>query len=151
MLEHTQVVVAAENDTRNIFQISAESRHENGFASISRQMKERFPGIKYLLTSPREQISATHNRLSGMLWNGTDYMETGMYNMEQIVERIGSGDTFIAGFIYAFLEGWSDQQKIDFATAAAILKHSFEGDIMLGSVEDVLQVMKGDTGGRIKR
>jgi len=151
MLEHTQVVVAAENDTRNIFQISAESRHENGFVSISRQMKERFPGIRYMLTSPREQISATHNRLSGMLWNGTDYLETRSYDMPQIVERIGSGDAFMAGFIYAALESWSDQQKIDFATAAAVLKHSYEGDIMLGSVAEILLVMEGDTGGRIKR
>jgi 2-dehydro-3-deoxygluconokinase len=151
MLEHTQVVVASENDTRNIFRISAENTKENGFVSISRQMKERFPGIRYMLTSPREQISATHNRLSGMLWNGTDLLETRTYNMEQIVERIGSGDTFMAGFIYAVLQGWSDQQKIDFATAAAVLKHSYEGDIMLGSVEEVLQVMEGDTGGRIRR
>lgn len=151
MLEHTQVVVASENDTRNIFRISAENIQENGFVSISRQMKERFPGIRYILTSPREQISATHNRLSGSLWNGADFLETRSYNMEQIIERIGSGDTFMAGFIYAVLMGWSDQRKIDFATAAAVLKHSYEGDIMLGSVEEVLQVMDGDTGGRIKR
>lgn len=151
MLELTQVVVASENDTRNIFGIYADKSSGNDFISICLQMKKRFPSIRYMLTSPREQLSATHNRLSGWLWNGTDFLETRNYNMEQIVERIGSGDTFMAGFIYAALQGWSDQQKIDFATAGAVLKHSYEGDIMLGSVEQVLQVMEGDTGGRIIR
>jgi 2-dehydro-3-deoxygluconokinase len=78
-------------------------------------------------------------------------METGNYNMEQIVERIGSGDSFIAGYIYAALQGWSDQQKIEFAVASAVLKHSYEGDLMLGSVEQIMQVMNGETGGRIIR
>jgi 2-dehydro-3-deoxygluconokinase len=151
MLALTQVVVASENDTRNIFGIAAGKDKGNGLISICSQMQSRFPAIRYMITSPREQISATHNRLSGWLWNGSDFMETRNYNMEQIVERIGSGDTFMAGFIYAALQCWNDQQKIDFATASAVLKHSFEGDIMLGSVEQVLQVMEGDTGGRIIR
>jgi 2-dehydro-3-deoxygluconokinase len=151
MLALTQVVVASENDTRNIFGIAAEKGSENEFVSICSQMKKRFPAIRYVITSPREQLSATHNRLTGWLWNGNDFMQTRNYNMEQIVERIGSGDTFMAGFIFASLKGWSDQQKIDFATAAAVLKHSFEGDIMLGTVEQVMQVMEGDTGGRIIR
>jgi 2-dehydro-3-deoxygluconokinase len=151
MLALTQVVVASENDTRNIFGISANGQNGNPFVSIGGQMKDRFPSIRYMLTSPREQLSATHNRLSGWLWNGTDFVETRNYNLEQIVERIGSGDAFIAGFIYAALQGWSDRQKIEFATASAVLKHSLEGDIILGTVEQVLQVMEGDTGGRIIR
>jgi 2-dehydro-3-deoxygluconokinase len=151
LLELTQVVVASENDTRNIFGISAEKDADNAFVSVSRQMKKRFPAIRYVITSPREQVSATHNSLSGCLWNGLDLVVTRNYNMEQIVERIGSGDAFMAGFIYAALEGWNDQQKIDFATASAVLKHSLEGDIMFCPVEQVLQVMEGDTGGRIIR
>jgi 2-dehydro-3-deoxygluconokinase len=151
MVALTQVVVASENDTGNIFGINAEKESANAYISICNQMKMRFPAIRFIITSPREQLSATHNRLSGWLWNGTDFMETRHYQLEQIVERIGSGDAFMAGFIYASLEGWGDQQKIDFATATAVLKHSYEGDIFLGSVEQVLQLMNGETGGRIIR
>jgi len=151
MVALSQVVVASENDTRNIFGIAAEETSDNAFISICHQMKKRFPAIRSMITSPREQLSATHNRLSGWLWNGDAFMKTGNYNMEQIVERIGSGDAFMAGYIYAALQGWNDQQKIDFATISAVLKHSYEGDIMLGSVEQVLQVINGDTGGRIVR
>ena len=151
MLALTQVVVASENDTRNIFGISADGQKDPGFISICRQMKARFPNIRYMITSPREQLSATNNRLSGWLWNGNNFLETRKYNIEQIVERIGSGDAFVAGFIYAALEQWNDQQKIEFATASAVLKHSFEGDMMLSPVEQVLQLMEGDTGGRIVR
>ena len=151
MVALTQVVVASENDTHNIFGITAEKESANGYISICNQMKKRFPAIRYIITSPREQLSATHNRLSGWLWKEDGFLETGIYNMEQIVERIGSGDAFMAGFIYAALQGWSDKQKIEFATASAVLKHSYEGDIMLGSVDEVLKVMSGETGGRIIR
>ncbi len=151
MVALTQVVVASENDTGKIFDIVAEDKSANGFVSVCNQMKKRFPAIRYVITTPREQLSATHNRLTGWLWNGDEFMETVNFNLEQIVERIGSGDSFIAGFIYAALQGWSDQQKIDFATASAVLKHSYEGDIMLGSVDQILQVVNGETGGRIIR
>ncbi|MGL6268396.1 MAG: PfkB family carbohydrate kinase [Chitinophagaceae bacterium] len=147
----TQVIVASENDTHNIFGITAEKDSANAYISICNQMKKRFPANRFYITSPREQLSASHNRLSGWLWNGDDFLETRNYNMEQIVERIGSGDAFMAGFIYAALQGWNDQQKIDFATASAVLKHSIEGDIMLSTIEQVLQVMNGETGGRIVR
>ena len=151
LLALTQVVVASENDTFNIFGIKAGDESDDPFVSVCRQMKNRFPAIRYMITSPREQVSATHNRLSGWLWNGTDFLATRQYNMEEIVERIGSGDAFMAGFIYAALKGWNDRQKIEFATATAVLKHSLEGDIMFCPVEQVVQVMEGDTGGRIIR
>ena len=71
--------------------------------------------------------------------------------MDNIVERIGSGDAFMAGFIFAFLKGWDDQQKIDFATASAVMKHSVEGDVSLVSSQEILDLVNGYTGGRIKR
>lgn len=71
--------------------------------------------------------------------------------MDNIIERIGSGDAFIAGFIFGCLNGWDNQKKIDFATASAVLKHSVEGDVNRASSQEVLELMNGATGGWIKR
>jgi 2-dehydro-3-deoxygluconokinase len=152
LVSKSQVVVASENDTSKIFGITERKTNgESVFISISKQMMERFPSIRYLVSSERENISACHNRLSGQLWNGKEFFQTREYDLDNIIERIGSGDAFIAGFIYGCFENWSDQQKIDFAAASATIKHSIEGDINIAGLDEVVGVMQGKSGGQIKR
>jgi 2-dehydro-3-deoxygluconokinase len=152
LVAKSNVVVASENDTSKIFGIDAEKvENETAFVSVSKQMMERFPSIQYVISSERDNISASHNKLSGQLWNGKELLQTKVYDLDNIIERIGSGDAFIAGFIYGFFEKWSDQQKLDFAVASAVLKHSIEGDINLVSIDEVMGVMQGKSGGQIKR
>jgi 2-dehydro-3-deoxygluconokinase len=146
----SHVIVAAETDTAKIFGIEGEAT-EDGFRKIADQMKKRFGSIECLLSSRRETISSSHNRLSGVLWNGVDVLQTRTYEMDNIIERIGSGDAFIAGYIYGHLKGWNDRQKIDFATASAVMKHSVEGDINRVSAREILDLVEGNTGGWIKR
>lgn len=152
LVAKSNVIVASENDASKIFGINAvKGNGETGFISISKQMMERFPSIQYVISSERENISACHNKLSGELWNGNEFLQTREYDLDNIIERIGSGDAFIAGFIYGSFEKWSDQQKLDFAVASAVIKHSIEGDINIVSIDEVVGVMQGKNGGRIKR
>jgi 2-dehydro-3-deoxygluconokinase len=150
MVALSQVIVAAESDTKNIFGINGEASNE-GFRSITEKMKKRFPSLEYMLSSRRESPTASYNRISGILCDGTQVLQTSAYEMDNIVERIGSGDAFIAGFIYGCLQEWDDQQKLDYATASAVMKHSVEGDVNLVSAPEILDLLKGFTGGRIKR
>ena len=150
MVALSQVIVAAESDTSKIFGIDGEAT-DKGFQQISVKMQERFPSIQYMICTRRESDSASFNRLSGILFRKNNLVQTRVYEMDNIVERIGSGDAFMAGFIFAFLKGWDDQQKIDFATASAVMKHSVEGDVSLVSSQEILDLVNGYTGGRIKR
>ena len=150
MVAMSQVVVASENDTAGIFGISA-VEGEEPFASVSGQMKERFPAITCMISSVRENITASHNRLSGIMWNEGRLTRSKTYDLDPIVERIGSGDAFMAGFIHASLQSWPDGRRIEFATAAAAFKHSLEGDILFASPGEIQELADGSGGGQIKR
>ena len=69
----------------------------------------------------------------------------------RIVDRVGGGDSFGAGLIYAMLKGYAPQERIDFATAASCLKHSIEGDFNAVSVDEVTLLAKGNASGRVQR
>jgi 2-dehydro-3-deoxygluconokinase len=146
LVERSTVLVAAASDTESIFGISGES-----YATLAQNLKQRFPRMQHLLASRRTGISADHNTLGGIYWNGMEVLESKTHDVDNIVDRIGSGDSFISGFIYGSFQGFSDQEKIDFAAASAVLKHSIEGDHNLASVAEIRNLMLGETGGRVKR
>lgn len=146
LVEKSTVVVAAASDTESIFGITADN-----YADLARAMKQRFPKMQMMMASRRTGVSADHNTLGGIYWNGQDVLESRVHDVDNIVDRIGSGDSFISGFIYGYFNGYSDQDKVEFAAAAAVLKHSIEGDHNLASVAEIRNLMSGETGGRVKR
>lgn len=146
LVEKSTVVVAAASDTESIFGITADN-----YADLAMAMKKRFPRMQMMMASRRTGVSADHNTLSGIYWNGKEVLESRTYDVDNIVDRIGSGDSFISGFIYGYFNGYSDQDKIEYAAAAAVLKHSIEGDHNLASVAEIRNLMSGETGGRVKR
>jgi 2-dehydro-3-deoxygluconokinase len=85
-----------------------------------------------------------------MLYDGEDYYFSKKYAVH-IVDRVGGGDSFGAGLIYAMMNLYSSQDTIEFAAAASCLKHSVEGDYNMVSVEEVRTLMKGDGSGRVQR
>jgi 2-dehydro-3-deoxygluconokinase len=151
MIAGSTVIVAGPNDTQRILGIFPEEELADPVESVSRQLMARFPKVKEVLGSSRENITASHNRLLGTLWDGNDLLVSRTYDLTGIVERIGSGDAMMAGFIHGRLAGWDAQKCLEFALAAAAIKHSIPGDICLATVEEVTEVMEGHSGGRIKR
>ena len=85
-----------------------------------------------------------------MLYDGTDYAFSKSYHLH-IVDRVGGGDSFGAGLIYALLSGKNTQDAIEFAVAASALKHSVEGDYNRVSVAEVEKLAGGDASGRVQR
>lgn len=145
------VIVCSEGDAADIFNITPKAEEVNSFISIGKQLIERFPQIKQVITTRRETFSASHNQLKGILYNGNNYLETSTYDINPIVDRIGGGDAFMAGFIYGTLHYKNEQEALTFAVAASALKHTIEGDVNLVSISEVEQVMEGDVSGRLLR
>ena len=98
----------------------------------------------------RQGISASVNRYSAMLSRREGTCRSRQYEI-QIVDRVGTGDAFAAGLIFGLLSGFESQRAIDFAAAAACLKHSIPGDFNLASREEVEQLLAGDQAGRVQR
>lgn len=107
-------------------------------------------GFKTVAFTRRESFSASDNDYSGALYTADGFAESRTYSM-RIVDRVGGGDAFAAGLIYAMTHGYDLQKAVDFAVAAAVLKHSIEGDVAYITVDEIEQLAGGDGTGRVQR
>jgi 2-dehydro-3-deoxygluconokinase len=145
LIEHCDVVIAGITDMQNCADISG-----SNFEKACVNFRNRFANVTKIATTHRESVSSSHNVISASLWNG-ELSKSREYDLTHIVDRVGSGDAFMAGLIYARLKGKDDQQALEFATAACALKHSIEGDVNLVSVEEVDTLVKGENVGKLLR
>ncbi len=130
--------------------------------AAARQLAGHFPGLRLVAMTLREAISASHQRLGGLLYE----VESGqlweaprpqgarpLYDMPQLVDRLGGGDAFAAGLIFALTEAapTAPQAALDFAVAASCLAHSVEGDFNLATAEEVAALAQGIGAGQVNR
>lgn len=149
MIAGCDMIVAGKFDALDILGIEAAADEDENI-SIFKQIMERFPRIKKVFNTSRGAVTASHNTLSGNLYNG-QALKTKTYDINPIIDRIGGGDAFMAGFIYGQLTYQDDQKALDFAVAASVLKHTIEGDTNLATVAEVENIIDGDTSGRLLR
>ncbi len=122
------------------------------FLSVCEQMIKKFPKAKKVITTLRGSISASHNTWAGVLYDGTTLFQTRQYQITDIVDRVGGGDSFMGGLIYGLLKyPEDDQNALNFAVAASCLKHTIKGDANLVTVAEVEKLMGGDASGRVAR
>ena len=121
------------------------------YLSVLKQLQDMFPRAKKVITTLRGSISASHNSWTGVLYNGSELFQAPSYEITHIVDRVGGGDSFMAGLIYGLLTYEDDQKALDFAVAASCLKHTIKGDANLVTIEEVEKLMSGDKSGRVSR
>lgn len=156
LCEYVDVCISNEEDANDVFGIKAagtdvtsgQLNHE-GYRDVAKQLTDRFGFSKVAITL-RTSISANDNKWAAMLYDGTDCYFSKQYLMH-IVDRVGGGDSFGGGLIYACLQDMTPQQTIEFAVAASCLKHSIEGDFNQVSVDEVMKLAGGDASGRVQR
>ncbi len=156
VLKHVDVCIANEEDAKDVFGIEAENTDinsgkldEEGYVSVAKQLTDRF-GFKAVAITLRESLSASDNNWSGMLYVANRPFFGKKYHMH-IVDRVGGGDSFGAGLIYALLSDFGAQDAIEFALAASCLKHSIEGDYNMVTKDEVLALARGNASGRVQR
>jgi 2-dehydro-3-deoxygluconokinase len=150
LIEYCDVIICSKGDAADMFGI-VPNDEKGSFKSVCKQITEKFPKVKKVITTKRGQISASHNTLMGRCWDGTKMIETEVMDIPDIVDRIGGGDAFMAGYIYGEITYQDTAKALDFAVAASALKHTIEGDFNLVSVQEVEAVVAGDVSGRLKR
>jgi 2-dehydro-3-deoxygluconokinase len=127
-------------------QVNAEA-----YRSVSEQIMNQYPGVQKVITTLRGSISASHNTWSGVLYDGETLLTAPTYDITHIVDRVGGGDSFMAGLIYGLLTYQDDQNALNFATAASCLKHTIHGDFNQVTADEVKKLMGGDASGRVAR
>jgi 2-dehydro-3-deoxygluconokinase len=122
------------------------------YLSVSEQIMKKFPRCKHVITTLRGSVNANHNSWSGVLYDGKNLYEAPVYQITDIVDRVGGGDSFMGGLIYGMLNYSNDPQKaLNFAVASSCLKHTIYGDYNRVSVDEVEKLMQGDGSGRVSR
>ena len=153
------VILGNEEDAEKVFGIHPEGADVTSgevdaasYESVGRQMMERFPRAKKIVITLRGSISASHNSWSGVMWTGERLLTAPTYQITDIVDRVGGGDSFMGGLIYGLLTYPNDDERaLRFAVAASCLKHTIYGDFNLVTVDEVEKLMSGDASGRVAR
>lgn len=168
-LENVNVVIGNEEDAAVVLDIHAgDTDVDSGeleierYPDVARQIAACFDKVHSVAITLRESISATHNNWGAMLYevasdtavfapmNGANYEP---YEIRNIVDRVGGGDSFAAGLIYAKTCGdlTDPQDQVSFAVAASCLAHTIKGDFNLNSRSEVESLMRGNASGRVQR
>src|SRR5690606_21548096 len=151
MVSKCHIILAGDYASRQYFAIHATGNTaDEQNKSLCDKLKARFPTAEKIIITHRENISALHNRWSAVLYNDGKLLKSKSYEITDIVDRIGAGDSFMGALIYG-LNHFDDQKALEFAVAASCLKHTIYGDANLVTASEVIDLMQGDTTGRVKR
>lgn len=152
LLSYVNVLICGKDDPQQVFGISPE---QTGLADDERdqhvaQLVRRRFDLDCVAMTFRQAVSASVNRWAAMLCHRDGACRSRQYEI-QIVDRVGAGDAFAAGLIFALSSGFAPQRTIDFAAAAGCLKHSIPGDFNLVHRDEVIALMDGEVSGKIQR
>ena len=156
LMPYVDVCISNEEDAYDVFGIKAGGTDvtkgnldKESYKSVAKQLADKF-GFSHVAITLRTSISANDNKWAGMLYDGKEYNLSKEY-LIHIVDRVGGGDSFGGGLIYALMHGYDSKSAIEFAVAASCLKHSVEGDYNMVTVSEVNALAGGDGSGRVQR
>lgn len=156
LMQYVDICISNEEDAEKVFDIKADNSDltngkisKEGYKNVACRLVDRF-GFNKVAITLRGSISASDNNWAGILYDGKDYFESRNYSVH-IVDRIGGGDSFGGGLIYALVNDYSNQEAIDFAVAASCLKQTIEFDFNQVTVKEVQALVNGDGSGRVSR
>ena len=157
MTKFADIIIANEEDCQKSLGLKCESNVEGGklnhedYKKLSDSLLAQYPNVKKVAITLRESKSADINFWAAALNNGNEFIVSRKYEMYDIVDRVGGGDSFAGGLIYGLNELGNDGEALEFAVAASCLKHTIDGDFNRVTVEEVMKLAKGDGSGRVQR
>ncbi len=157
LVKYVDYGIANEEDCQKSLGIEVDMEVESGkldvkkYKALGNKVLKTYPGLKAMAITLRESTSANINDWSGCLNDRENFYLSKKYEIKDIVDRVGGGDSFAAGLIYGLNAYEDKQQALEFAVAASCLKHSIPGDFNRVSVAEVEKLKGGDTSGRVQR
>lgn len=121
------------------------------YQALAARTKAEFPNLEIVAITLRQSFSADRNGWSAVMDGHEGFRQSRPYALEDIVDRVGGGDSFAAGLIFGLLEFGAESTALEFAVAASALKHSIPGDLNLVTRDEVQRLVAGDGSGRVVR
>ena len=157
LVRYVDVGIANEEDCQKSLGISSDADVESGelarstYERLSAAVLEEFPDMSTIAITLRESLSADRNGWAACLRDAGGFITSRRYEITDIVDRVGGGDSFASALIYGLNRYDDSGSALEFAVAASCLKHSIAGDFNRVSVSEVEKLMGGDTSGRVQR
>jgi 2-dehydro-3-deoxygluconokinase len=157
LIKYVDVAIANEEDCQMALGIESDVDVHSGkldhgaYETLTKRVLTEFPNLSSIAITLRESYSASHNGWSACLHDKERFYVSRHYEITDIVDRVGGGDSFAGGLIYGMLAHQTPQEALEFAVAASCLKHSVPGDFNRVTVDEVTNLLKGDGSGRVQR
>ena len=151
------IAIANEEDIQNSLGIEDAVNVHNGaldpacYESLTNKVLMEYPNLKMIAVTMRESVSASRNRWSACLNTRKEFLVSHVYDITDIVDRVGTGDSFAAGLIYGMQSLNGERETLQFAVAASCWKHSIPGDFNRVSVSEVTDLLRNGGSGRVQR
>ena len=157
LVKYVDVGIANEEDCQKSLDISVDVDVHTGeldtskYEALSDKVLDIYPDMSIIAITLRESRSADTNGWSACMRDKDGFKLSRRYEITDIIDRVGGGDSFASGFIAGLALYEDRQQSLDFAVAASCLKHSISGDFNRVSTSEVQNLMGGDASGRVQR
>jgi 2-dehydro-3-deoxygluconokinase len=143
MMANIDILITTEEDTNVVFGIK-----EKDYETVAEKLAQTFK-LKIVAITLREDLSVWRNNWTAIAFQDGKIFRDRKYEVE-IVDRVGAGDSFTAGFLYGWLREKDAQKGVRYGNAFAALKHTIPGDLNWCTLEEVENQLKG-AGLRISR
>lgn len=157
LAKYVDIAIANEEDVQKSLGITLDVAVEKGeldrnkYQALSERVLAAYPNMRMIAITLRESHSADSNGWAACLNDREQFLISRRYQINDIVDRVGGGDSFAGGLIYGLNTYESQRDALEFAVAASCLKHSIIGDFNRIGVADVEKLMGGDGSGRVQR
>lgn len=157
LTKYADVIIANEEDVQKCLGIESTADVTSGkldvnsYKKLAEEVKNQFPNVSIVAITLRESHSADYNGWSAVISGKEGFFVSRKYEIKNIVDRVGGGDSFAAGLIYGLSNLENEEEALNFAVAASALKHTIPGDFNPVSVEEVMSLSQGDGSGRVQR
>lgn len=157
LANYVDVAIANEEDVQKSLGITVDVDVESGeldrekYRALGDKVLNTYPNMRMIAITLRESHSADWNGWAACLNDRSNFFVSKKYEIRDIIDRVGGGDSFAGGLIYGLNHYEDRQQALEFAVAASCLKHSIIGDFNRVSVSDVEKLAGGDGTGRVQR
>ena len=157
LVKHVDIAIGNEEDCQKSLGVTLDVDVESGNVSAEKyklltdKVLKEFPNLSRIAVTLRESFSADHNGWSAVINNRKDFIHSQRYDIKDIIDRVGGGDSFAAGLIYGLSTLGGDEKALQFAVAASCLKHSIKGDFPLFKLNEVNNLLEKGGSGRVQR
>ncbi|WP_298878223.1 sugar kinase [uncultured Polaribacter sp.] len=149
LLSYSNVFIGGVNEINEVLGTNYSYSNED-FIEASKSLIKEFPSITKVFDKIRTSVNASWHKIRSRMWNGVEFRETEDLDITHIVDRIGTGDAYAAGIIHG-LQKFDDYKAMEFGSAACAIKHTYMGDVNYANEDDVLNILAGNTTGRLNR